>query len=99
MYLPLAGSFYDSAMKIVPFSHKWSEEDVTPTFTYKESADGKKFINPKTGVAYSVPEISIKKITPHRPDVMEGDFMLFSTNGSWRGNNTSDCTRFSLRLG
>ena len=101
VYLPLAGSFCDSAMKIVPFSHKWSEEDVTPTFTYKESTDGKKFINPKTGVAYSVPEISVskKEITPHRPDVMEGDFMLFSplmVHGG--GNNTSDCTRFSFEI-
>lgn len=101
VYVPLAGSFCDSAMKIVPFSHEWTDDEVKPTFTYEESAEGKKFINPKTGVAYSVPEIesTTKNIIPHRPDVLEGDFMLFSplmVHGG--GNNTSDCTRFSFEI-
>ena len=41
VYLPLASSYHDSALGIVPFSHEWSEEDVIPTFTYEESVAGK----------------------------------------------------------
>ena len=50
-----AEQLYDSAMGIVPFSHDWSEEDVVPTFTYEESAAGKKYI--KNGIFYSVPAV------------------------------------------
>ena len=100
VYLPICGSNCDSAMCVVPFSHKWSDEDVKPTFTFEESKAGKKFIG-KNGVAYSVPSIasSRKEIKPHRPDVVEGDFMLFSPlmiHGG--GSNSSIHTRFSFEI-
>lgn len=100
VYLPISGSNCDSAMCVVPFSHKWSDEDVKPTFTFEESKAGKKFIG-KNGVAYSVPSIatSLKEIKPHRPDVLEGDFMLFSPlmiHGG--GSNSSMNTRFSFEI-
>jgi len=44
VYLPLAGSHYDSAMRVVPLSHEWPDEDVVPTFTYEESAAGKNIL-------------------------------------------------------
>lgn len=99
IYLPLASSFNDSAMGIVPFSHDWSEEDITPTFTFEESAAGKKHI--KNGIAYSVPAIktSLKEIKLHRADLTEGDFMLFSpkmVHGG--GTNGSHQTRFSFEI-
>ena len=100
VYLPISGSNCDSAMCIVPFSHKWSDDDVKPTFTFEESQAGKKFIG-KNGVAYSVPSIEStkKEIKPHRPDILEGDFMLFSplmVHGG--GSNSSVHTRFSFEI-
>ena len=99
VYLPICGSNYDSAMCVVPFSHKWEESDVTPTFSFEESQKGAKTI--KNGVAYSVPEIkeSKKEIIPHRPDIVYGDFMLFSplmVHGG--GTNSSIDTRFSFEF-
>lgn len=99
IYLPLQNSFYDSAMGIVPFSHDWSEEDVVPTFTYEESAAGKKYV--KNGISYSVPAVekSTKELKLHRPDLTEGDFMLFSpklVHGG--GSNSSNGTRFSFEI-
>lgn len=98
-YVPLAGSNYDSAMRIVPFSHDWSDDDVVPTFTYEESAAGKKFI--KNGIEYSVPAVAScsKPINLHAVDMTEGDFMLFSpklVHGG--GGNTSNKTRFSFEI-
>ncbi|MDC2891351.1 phytanoyl-CoA dioxygenase family protein [Psychrosphaera algicola] len=99
VYVPLCGSYYDSSLCVVPFSHKWSDEDVVPTFTFEESAKGKKYI--KNGVAYSVPDIKECKfeIKPHRPDVLLGDVMYFSplmVHGG--GSNSSLETRFSLEM-
>ena len=99
IYIPLASSYFDSAMGVVPFSHEWSEDDVVPTFTYEESAAGKKYF--KNGIYYSVPAIEkcTKKITLHRPDLTEGDFMLFSpkmVHGG--GTNGSNGTRFSFEI-
>ena len=99
VYVPLAGSLYDSAMRIVPFSHDWSEDDVIPTFTYEEAAAGKKYI--KNGVAYSVPAVKTckKEINVHSPDLTDGDFMLFSpklVHGG--GGNGSQITRFSFEI-
>jgi len=100
VYLPIAGSHVDSAMKVVPFSHLWDDEDVIPSFSYEESALGQKTVS-KDGVAYSVPTIktSKKDIQPHHPDVVEGDFMLFSplmVHGG--GSNSSLDTRFSFEI-
>jgi len=86
-------------MRIVPFSHDWSEEDVQPTFTYEESAAGKKYI--KNGVAYSVPAVEkcTKEIKDHSPDLTQGDFMLFSPkiiHGG--GGNGGKHTRFSFEI-
>ena len=99
VYVPLSSSFVDSALGIVPFSHEWSEVDVTPTFTYEESAAGKRYF--KNGIYYSVPAIKNCKhpINLHRPDLTEGDFMLFSpkmVHGG--GTNSSKGTRFSFEV-
>ena len=99
VYIPLASSLNDSAMCIVPFSHDWSDEEVTPTFTYEEAKQGKKHV--KNGIAYSVPTIknSQKELKLHRPDIVEGDFMLFSpklVHGG--GTNSSLGTRFSFEI-
>jgi hypothetical protein len=99
IYIPIQNSFYNSAMGVVPFSHEWSEEDVIPTFTYEESAAGKKYI--KNGIHYSVPAVksSTKELNLHRPDLTEGDFMLFSpktVHGG--GTNSSNGTRFSFEI-
>lgn len=99
IYLPMQNSHFDSAMGIIPFSHEWSESDVVPTFTYEESKAGKKYI--KNGIAYSVPGIkaATKPLNLHRPDIVEGDFMLFSpklVHGG--GSNFSDGTRFSFEI-
>ena len=96
IYIPLASSYCDSAMKVVPGSHLWSDEDVIPEFEY----EGGKSIN-SSGVAYSVPGIKItnKEINPHRPDILPGDFMLFSplsVHGG--GDNFSNGTRFSFEI-
>ena len=95
IYVPLAGSWCDSAMKIVPKSHLWSDESIKPAF---EAGKGKTI---KNGIAYSVPEIvhSDHEINPHRPDILETDFMLFSpilVHGA--GTNHSEQTRFSLEI-
>lgn len=99
IYIPLSSSYFDSAMGLVPFSHEWSDDDVVPTFTYEESVAGKKFL--KNGIYYSVPSIEScsKEINLHRPDLTEGDFMLFSPkliHGG--GTNFSQGTRFSLEI-
>jgi hypothetical protein len=96
VYLPLASSYCDSAMKVVPGSHTWSDEDVVPEFAY----EGGKSVN-SSGVAFSVPGIlkSNKEIIPHRPDILPGDFMLFSplsVHGG--GDNSSNGTRFSFEI-
>jgi hypothetical protein len=96
IYLPLASSYSDSAMKVVPGSHLWSDEDVVPEFPY----EGGKRIN-SAGVAFSTPGIkqTNKLIKEHRPDILEGDFMLFSpmsVHGG--GDNFSPETRFSFEI-
>lgn len=95
IYIPIAGSWNDSAMTICPKSHLWPENSVKPTF----KAGEKKTI--KNGIAYSVPDIAHSDfaIDPHRPDVLEGDFMLFSpllVHGG--GTNHSHETRFSFEI-
>ena len=99
IYVPLSGSYYDSALRIVPFSHDWPDEDVKPTFTYEELVAGKKFV--KNCIQYSVPAVEscTRKIKPHSPDLTDGDFMLFSPkliHGG--GGNGSTKTRFSLEI-
>lgn len=96
IYLPLAGSYVDSALRIVPRSHLWSDEDVTPSM---QAGGTNKYM--KNGVAYSAPTIGESKheIVTHRPDVIPGDFMLFNpriVHGA--GDNFSDETRFSLEF-
>lgn len=96
LYIPICGSYCDSAMKIIPKSYKWSEKDVVPTFS---GDSGEKYI--KNGVAYSAPGIKYCKfeIMPHRPDIRLGDFMIFhpkSVHGG--GDNFSDDTRISLEI-
>lgn len=99
IYLPLSSSYNDSALGIVPFSHNWTDEEVIPTFTYEDSKSGKKYI--KNGIAYSVPAIKscTREINIHRPDLIDGDFMLFSpkmVHGG--GTNGSEQTRFSFEI-
>jgi hypothetical protein len=96
VYIPLAGSFYDSVLKIVPGSHLWSDSDVEPTHEYGE---GKRL--GENGILYSTPTIKSvnKPLIEHRPDVLCNDFMLFSPmiiHGA--GANNSNCTRFSLEI-
>lgn len=96
IYLPLAGSTFDSALQVVPGSHKWDDEDVVPTHKYGE---GRRLGS--NGIYYSTPTIKTcnKELTGHRPDVLEGDFMLFSpliVHGA--GSNMSTHTRFSLEI-
>lgn len=95
IYLPMAGSYVDSSLQMVPGSHKWTDEEVQPTFGYAESK------TQKNGVLYSVPEVKFCKyeIKGHRPDVVPGDFVLFSpkcVHGA--GNNSSPETRFSFEF-
>jgi hypothetical protein len=96
LYVPICGSFSDSAMKIVPKSHSWSDDDVVPTF---RGDSGEKYI--KNGIAYSAPGILYSKheIKPHRPDIRIGDFMIFDPkciHGG--GDNFSKETRISLEI-
>ena len=96
LYIPICGSYCDSAMKIVPKSHKWSEDQVVPTFA---GDSGEKYI--KNGVAYSAPGIKYCEfeIMPHRADIRLGDFMIFHPkciHGG--GDNFSDDTRISLEI-
>lgn len=95
LYIPLSGSWHDSAMKVVPRSHLWADDAVKPAF---EAGTAKTI---KNGVAYSVPEIthSEHEIIPHRPDIIPGDFMAFSpvlVHGG--GDNFSHETRFSFEV-
>ncbi len=94
LYVPISGSFSDSAMKVVPKSHLWNDDDVIPTHV-----GDKKFI--KNGIAYSAPGIKFSKheIITHRPDVKPGDFMIFNpkcVHGG--GDNFSEYTRVSLEI-
>ena len=94
LYVPISGSYSDSAMKIVPKSHLWSDDDVIPTH-----GEGEKLI--KNGIAYSAPGIKFCKheIITHRPDVKPGDFMIFNpkcVHGG--GDNFSKYTRTSLEI-
>lgn len=96
LYIPIAGSYSDSAMKVVPKSHKWSEDEVVPTFS---GDSGQKYV--KNGVAYSAPGVKYCKypIKEHRPDVKLGDFMIFNPkciHGG--GDNFSEETRISLEI-
>lgn len=100
IYLPLCGSYCNSALGIVPFSHKWTDTEIEPTFTYKDILEGKKTTK-SNGVLTSVPEVksSTRDINIHRPDVVEGDFVLFSplcVHGG--GGNESFDTRFSFEI-
>ena len=52
VYLPICGSNCDSAMCVVPFSHKWSDEDVKPTFTFEESKAGKNSLAKMDGILF-----------------------------------------------
>ena len=95
IYVPMAGSWCDSAMTITPRSHLWPDDSVTPAF----EAGSQKTI--KNGIAYSVPDIvhSDFEIKPHRPDIVRADFMLFSplmVHGA--GTNHSTQTRFSFEV-
>jgi len=96
IYLPICGSHCDSALKIVPGSHMWTDEEVIPTFGYDE---GRKTI--RGGVAYSVPEIKTctRDMATHRPDILPGDFMIFSPKAvHGGGDNQSLDTRFSFEI-
>ena len=82
-------------MKIVPFSHKWSDEDVKPSIP---EGDGKYY---KNGIAYSACTVGYCKyeIKPHRPDVPNGNVMIFDPrmiHGG--GDNFSQETRFSFEI-
>ena len=91
LYIPLAGSWNDSSMKIVFKSHHWPDDAVKPTF----QAGTSKTI--KDGIAFSVPEIAKcdYELIPHCPDIIPGDFHGFSpvlVHGA--GSNDSESTRF-----
>lgn len=97
IYVPLAGSYVDSSLPVVPFSHFASDEDVIPTFGYNE---GHKTVK-SNGISYSVPEIKESKIPLnfHRPDVPDSNYMLFSpwtVHGG--GSNDSKSSRFSFEI-
>jgi hypothetical protein len=96
LYVPIAGSYSYSAMKIVPKSHLWSDDDVIPTFS---GDSGQKYF--KNDVAYSAPGIKYCKheISPHRPDTKPGNIMIFDPkiiHGG--GDNFSIQTRISLEI-
>tara|TARA_B110000438_G_C15556482_1_gene539260 strand:+ start:23 stop:751 length:729 start_codon:yes stop_codon:yes gene_type:complete len=94
-YIPVSGSFVDSAMKIVPFSHKWTNDEVKPSIP---EGDGKYL---KNGIAYSACTIGYCKydIKPHRPDVPKGSVMIFDPNMiHGGGDNYSPETRFSFEI-
>ena len=100
IYLPLSGSYFDSSLAVVPFSHKWTDEEIVPTLTYDDIIRGKKTLK-ENGVETSVPKIkeTRKIMAKHRPDVLEGDFMLFSpmsVHGG--GGNEGFDTRFYLEI-
>lgn len=96
IYLPICGSDYRSVLRIVPSSHFWRDEDVIPTFGFNQG----KTIN-EDGVEFSTPCIKScsHEIIEHRPDVIEGNYMLFSpltVHGG--GSNNGNKTRFSLEI-
>ena len=94
-YIPISGSYVDSAMKIVPFSHKWTDEEVKPSIP---EGDGKYY---KNGIAYSACTIGYCKydINPHRPDVPQGNVMIFDPSMiHGGGDNFSPETRFSFEI-
>lgn len=100
IYLPLSGSYFNSSLALVPFSHKWTDQEIIPTLSYDDILKGKKTLK-ENGVKTSVPKIkeTSKDIFKHRPDVLEGDFMLFSpmcVHGG--GSNEGFETRFSLEI-
>ncbi len=95
LYIPLSGSWCDSAMQIVPKSHLWTEDQAVPSF----SAGEKK--TEKDGIKFSVPTLEYCEfeLTPHAPDIQSGNFMAFSPkliHGN--GKNQSIETRFSLEI-
>jgi len=95
LYIPLAGSWYDSAMQIVPKSHLWTEEQAVPSFS---AGEGK---TEKEGIKFSVPTLDYCEfeLKQHAPDIQSGNFMAFSPkliHGN--GENTSIDTRFSLEI-
>ena len=97
IYLPIAGSEFRSVLRVIPKSHLWKEEEVIPTF---KAGQGKKTVN-EDGIKYSTPNIKYCKydLKEHRPDVLQGDFMLFSPltiHGG--GSNATNKTRFSLEI-
>ena len=95
VYLPLSGSYCDSSLQIVPFSHRWSDEEVVPAF---RAGEGKTL---KGGVLYSVPEIQTcsRPLQGHRMDILPGDFALFSPRMvHGEGTNGSLETRFSFEF-
>ncbi len=97
IYLPISGSDFRSVLKIIPKSHYWKDKDVLPTFNYGE---GKKTTT-NEGIKFSTPNIKYCKheIIEHRPDVLMGDFMLFSPlciHGG--GTNSGGKTRFSFEI-
>ena len=94
-YIPMSGSYFDSAMKIVPFSHKWTDEEVKPSIP---EGEGKYY---KNGIAYSACTIGYCKydVNTHRPDVPAGNVMIFNPrmiHGG--GDNFSSETRFSFEI-
>ena len=95
LYIPLSGSWCDSAMQIVPKSHLWTEEQAVPSFSAGERK------TEKNGINFSVPtlehcEFELKQ---HAPDIQIGNFMAFSPK-LIHGNaeNESIDTRFSLEI-
>lgn len=96
VYLPMSGSYCDSAMQIVPFSHEWTDDEIKPNM---EAGGNRKYI--KNGIAYSAPTVGYSKfeINPHRPDVTEGDFMVFNPRIiHGKGDNYGLETRFSFEF-
>lgn len=95
VYLPLSGSYCDSSLQVVPFSHLWTDEEVVPAF---QAGQGK---TRKGDVLYSVPEIKScsRPIQGHRMDILPGDFALFSPRMvHGEGTNASPETRFSFEF-
>ena len=98
VYLPISGSYVDSSLQIVPFSHKWTEEECVPTFPYEPEKNHK---TSKDGLKFSVPEIKecSRELKGHRFDIIPGNYAIFSpksVHGS--GNNHSNETRFSFEF-
>lgn len=95
LYLPIAGSWCDSAMQVVPKSHLWTDEQARPTFLAGQNK------TEKDGIKFSVPTLEYCEypLDAHCPDILPGDFMLFSpkmVHGN--GINVSIETRFSFEI-